>query len=344
MAQLTPATGAGWPFLVARTHATGYRLLLVPEVLATEHAYLIERSVAPGDDVAGPAVRTVAAGPATLSLVYRTHQVTTADLDPAGGAGPPVLDEHGRPIVMVYGFLCAGRVEPVAEGDLAVARARALDAYRRVARAGDHVPAERSTAYPLASGVRPVPAGGRPRRAPAGTPGRPVPAPQPTHPIATEPARDRLAVAPRRRGLVLLAGVVAAVLVAIGGWALTRPSGPTPVPPGLIGSWQGPVVPVAAGYPARTITVTISCVAPCRVPPGGALGTATDTIGCRYPLTLTAITGSKVTLAVSAGGRPGCLPAGQVELSGGRDAADLIWRTDGPQPRVVLEANGLHRL
>lgn len=129
----------GWPFAVARTATSGYRLLLVPPPLQDPaQRALVQRSVAPGDDTAGrPARRTVG----ELTLVYRTHHL-------------PGVDEHGRPLVMVYGFACPGRVAEVADEDLRRSLVMAQESYRRSR-------ATIASAFPLASAVEPV---ARPRR------------------------------------------------------------------------------------------------------------------------------------------------------------------------------------
>ncbi|GGM68782.1 hypothetical protein ACFFX1_29890 [Dactylosporangium sucinum] len=165
----------GWPFAVARTATSGYRLLLVPPPLADPaRRALVQRAVAPGDDADGPATRRVG----SLTLVYRTHRLLGAD-------------EHGRPLVMVYGFASPGRVAAVADEDLRFSLRTAQEVYR----------GERATIaspFPLASSV--------------------------------EPARLAGVGRPRRRApLVASVAVVLLVAALIGAWAALRPGTPDEV-------------------------------------------------------------------------------------------------------------------
>ncbi len=174
-------TATGWAFLVARTPTRGYRLLLVPD---RDWAGLVERHVAPGAD----GVHAVG----HLTVVSATHRVDR-------------LDEHGRPMDLVYGFATEAPLATVASEDLEVARARALDAYRRAV-ADEAGEPERSVGYPLRSVPR-LPAAAPPRR-----------------------VSGRL--------LVVAAVAVLAVAGTVVGFRAAR-SGPADTPEAVRGAWQG---------------------------------------------------------------------------------------------------------
>ncbi len=129
----TTALTACWPFLVARGRRQDYRCILVPEFLdrAGGRGFLAD-SVSGADPEAPPSVVHLADAPGgPITLVYRAHRLTRADL--ADPSDPHVLDEHGRPLHLLYGL--AYQKQPVrafadVEPDLVVALAAALSAYR----------------------------------------------------------------------------------------------------------------------------------------------------------------------------------------------------------------------
>jgi hypothetical protein len=167
-------TAVGSSFLVGRTYTTGYRTLLAPGFLTDVGA--LSRLVAPGRD--GVQTSTVDGRP--LTLVCRTEHLGSSD-----------VDEHGRPVVLVYGFACTTPLDEVAPADLERARAEALAAYRR-ATTRDDTTHESSSPFTLSS----------------------VPAPA----VASSPH------SPRRRYRLMAVATVAAVALAAGGWALFRAS------------------------------------------------------------------------------------------------------------------------
>jgi hypothetical protein len=129
MTTITALT-ACWPFLVARGRRQDYRCLLVPEFLdrAGGRGFLAD-SVSGVDPGAPPTVAHLADAPGgPITLVYRAHRLTRADL--ADASNPHVLDEHGRPLHLLYGL--AYRKQPArdVEPNLVVALAAALSAYR----------------------------------------------------------------------------------------------------------------------------------------------------------------------------------------------------------------------
>ncbi|MEW9549758.1 hypothetical protein [Nonomuraea sp. NPDC050783] len=121
----------GWPFLISRGRRAGYRTLLAPApaplVADGDHAVLADH-VEPGVVLDRPGVidLTTPSG-RPISVVHATHRVSAADL---GQAVAP-KDEHGRPLHLLYGFVCP-RVRAIRpdEADLRTALAAALEAYR----------------------------------------------------------------------------------------------------------------------------------------------------------------------------------------------------------------------
>jgi hypothetical protein len=206
----------GWHFLVARGRRKGYRALLAPDMLVErrEVGLLVEGLSADAGSGA-PRVETIPiAGIGTLSCAYRTERVDGSDLrDVVGG---PMLDEHGRPLEILYGIACAtpGTLDPH-PADLDDARAAALETYRLfLADEGGFV-VEQSTVSLLRSTVRPAPA------VPAGSFAVP-PLSRPRGPVLPPARRTGLA------GRPLVAGVGGGLLVlalAATAWVvLLRPS------------------------------------------------------------------------------------------------------------------------
>src|SRR6266545_3790448 len=219
----------GWAFLVARGRRYGHRTQLVPGVLRDLGVSgVIEDTV---DDAGpGPVVRYVPTPQGQVAIVARTHQLQPGDLDDAA-----VLDDHGRPLELIYGFVCLNATVAAPDGaDLHAAFHQALAVYRRfLADESGFVP-ERSEPYPLRSVVQPLPAG-RPA-AVAGTGGPPG--------------------SGTARPLVLLGagGVVAPVVVALLLIvpALRRPTAPPPPTGPLPGRSPSPA-PVAGTARSRPV-------------------------------------------------------------------------------------------
>jgi hypothetical protein len=119
----------GWPFLVARGRERGYRTILAPDFLTERRLHGMLSDAANGH---GPRELEIERpGVGRLTLVCRTEQVTEAELD--GGRDESLAtDEHGRPLEILYGIVCRGRLgDHVDDGDLGEARAEALASYRR---------------------------------------------------------------------------------------------------------------------------------------------------------------------------------------------------------------------
>ena len=129
----------GWPFLVAAGRRRDYSTLLAPDFLVSTLDYgILDESVRPGVD-GSVEVRT--RGGRRLTIVSATRSVG-------------VRDEHGRPLRMMYGFVCvAGSVPVPAAEDLAAALGVALPAYERFLADEDRVAVEPSAGFPLRSVV-----------------------------------------------------------------------------------------------------------------------------------------------------------------------------------------------
>jgi hypothetical protein len=163
----------GWAFLVARGRRQGYRTILAPDFLASArlHGLLAESASvhAAGSrhqaEIDGPGV-----GP--MTMVYETEQLTAAEL----GGDHAAVDEHGRPLEILYGIVSRqrlrGRVDP---DDLRIARAEALRSYRRFLAGETDFAVDASQAFAL-RGVdaraprSPAPRPARARRVPRAAP------------------------------------------------------------------------------------------------------------------------------------------------------------------------------
>jgi hypothetical protein len=119
----------GWPFLVARGRERGYRTILATGFLTERRLHGLLSDAANGQ---GPReVEVERPGVGRLTLVCRTEQMTEAELDGGRGEGL-ATDEHGRPLEILYGIVCRGRLGGhVDDADLGAARAEALASYRR---------------------------------------------------------------------------------------------------------------------------------------------------------------------------------------------------------------------
>jgi hypothetical protein len=133
----------GWPFLIARGRRRGYSVLLAPDFLIDRQGYgFLEEIVAPPPP---GAVRTRQSG--RSQVVWSAHPVAESDID-----GDP-HDEHGRPLLLLFGFLCEkGKVE-LDTADLDRSRGEALTTYRRFLAGEERFTIERSSSFSLRSAV-----------------------------------------------------------------------------------------------------------------------------------------------------------------------------------------------
>lgn len=139
-----------WPFLIARGRRRGYSVLLAPDFLVAEQDYgFLEDNVRP---LTGSAPFAVAETASPLGrqvcLVWADHPVTELDLD---GASPH--DEHSRPLRLMVGFLCSGKVSGPSTVDIDKAREDALATYRRFLEDEEHFTVESSQAFEAVSAI-----------------------------------------------------------------------------------------------------------------------------------------------------------------------------------------------
>jgi hypothetical protein len=217
---VTVESTMGWAFLVARGRHRGYRSILVPDFLANSgERSLLNESISGDVHSAGPPqIRPLIAGSAgSITVVYRAHRMTPADLAEGGVDGSDgglVTDEHGRPLDLLYGFVSrATGVAEAREDDLATAKRQVLDVYRRFLSDEAGFRTSTSRAYPVQ--VISEQAAPESRPAPAY---RPAPAPAPSRArapsIGGSPSRpaDRAPARSGRRRLALILAAVAAVI------------------------------------------------------------------------------------------------------------------------------------
>src|SRR3954469_25015360 len=149
-----------WPFLVARGRHRGYRTLLAPGFLTERRLHGLLSDSANGERMDGSRAREVEVERpevGALTLVYRTENMTEAELD--GGRGDGLAtDEHGRPLEMLYGIVCRGRLHGrVDDDDLGAARREAVESYRRFLAEEDGFEVDASDAFTL-RGITAAPA------------------------------------------------------------------------------------------------------------------------------------------------------------------------------------------
>lgn len=206
------AAPRGWAFLVARGRRKGYRVLLVPGLLAdsNQQGVLAEALSGGSGPREAPTVETItAAGIGPVSCAYRTERFVEAALD--GDPGRALLDEHGRPLEILYGVACAteGILNPDA-ADLDIARADALATYGRFLADEAGFTAERSEPFVLRSTISPS-------LVSAATPG------VPHQLVESGPTAPDLAVEPvpppsAGRGLVVAGVAALSIALATGAW------------------------------------------------------------------------------------------------------------------------------
>lgn len=167
----------GWAFLVARGRRAGYRTVLSPEFLITARREHVLAASTGAGGVGADGTRVVEvdddeAGP--LSIGYTSEQLTLADVsEVSSGATDVLIDEHGRPLEMVYGIVSRDLLlAPLHRDDLLVARDAALASYRRFLADEDGHRVDMAAAFalrtrtvPPASSAAPLARGARAARA-----------------------------------------------------------------------------------------------------------------------------------------------------------------------------------
>ena len=245
-----PSVAYGWAFLVARGRRKGYQSLLAPDFLVDSDEYGVLGQTVKGDFPAenAPRISSIAGLSAgDVTLAYRTQRLTPADLDgeSADGQSRPPSDEFGRPLDLLYGFVCrAADISDVQEVDLMTAKAEALRTYLRFLADESGFAVETSRSFALRSIVAPAPPqpvlGSPP-------PGEALPSPFPLlepaaagTPVQLPPAHRNSRLAP------LLAGALVVAASAIVWFVLLRGDG-------------GPVTKVTINEPTSD---TVDCSAP----------------------------------------------------------------------------------
>jgi hypothetical protein len=130
----------GWPFLIGAGRRRDYSTLMAPDFLVEALDYgVLDESVRPGSD-GSVEVRT--ASGRRLTIVSATRPVKS------------VRDEHGRPLRLMYGFVCVDGSVPVpAAEDLATAFSVAWPVYEEFLADEDRLAVEPSAGFPLRSVV-----------------------------------------------------------------------------------------------------------------------------------------------------------------------------------------------
>jgi hypothetical protein len=198
---------SAWPFLIARGRVRDYRTVLLPDVLAGPGAASALADALPiGEPGAEPRTSTVSGGRlGPHRITAQARVLHPADIGDRADAAQFVADEHGRPLVYLFGLLSPASApgEPDA-GHLALARDRALSAYREFL-------ADEADFAPARSGPIEVPAAAVPVPVPA-VEARPLPPPPALLPPRA-PRADRGAV--RIGPLVGLAASAAVLLIVL---------------------------------------------------------------------------------------------------------------------------------
>lgn len=178
----------GWPFLVARGRTRDYRTVLVPDFLADRGLHALLGDTLPIPEPGAPAGRTTVEHPDTGTLTVSSR---CAVLRPTDVDASTTRDEHGRPLVYLYGMV-QGPNAPGTDPD--DARERALSSYRRFLADEQGFTFDRSVAFPrtppIPAPATPVPQRGSPPViADASIPERPLAGHRPATGLRPEQAR-----------------------------------------------------------------------------------------------------------------------------------------------------------
>jgi hypothetical protein len=219
----------GWPFLIAAGPHRDYGIVLAPDFLVADLDYgFLDEAVRPGGEPRTVEVRS--RGGRRLTVVSATHTL-------APGEAAATHDEHGRPLRLLYGFVCRHPVADPDPADLAATFAVALEAFRRF----------------LDDEYSPAVMAGQPFAVRSAVTRRLEP--------AGAPARDAAVVGPVRRrakvGVAILAaaGLALALLLLLLLFLLPRPrtAPPEPCPSASVALGQRPIASAApAGCTEQT--------------------------------------------------------------------------------------------
>lgn len=149
---------AAWPFLIARGRRRGYTVLAAPPFLVRDREEgFLEPVVGPTPDAIATRVVESPSG-RRLSLVWGDHRVRG---DEIGEPADPV-DEHSRPLRLLYGFACQDAV--VDRPDLDGCLAAMLATYRRFLLGEEEFTVEESAPFQVDARVVAPPTTPAPRR------------------------------------------------------------------------------------------------------------------------------------------------------------------------------------
>jgi hypothetical protein len=216
----------GWAFLVARGARNGYRAVLAPDFLVSErrHGLLTERVRGTEPDTATAVERiTDRDGSTALTVTYRVEPAPAAELASVAGLDDVLLDEHGRPLEMLYGLVTT-RPMSAGDQDMARARAEAIHSYRRFLTDEEGVAVQPSAPFALTEaapvapdpGTPPAMPVGAPPAAPVGAPPQPSARPvQESWRVPAAPHRARPAGHVISRGVALAVALLAVLIGAV---------------------------------------------------------------------------------------------------------------------------------
>ena len=158
------AEQVGWPFAVSAGRRRDYTVIAAPDFLVDLGAHGALADVAAPIPAEQPArVTTMQAGGRRWSLAYRTKVVDPDDLtwsSETGAADPEsgrLLDEHGRPLRLIYGFVCSQEITTVDPWDLERAHRSVRASVAGLLSEEETFRSRRTAAFPLRSGLRPPP-------------------------------------------------------------------------------------------------------------------------------------------------------------------------------------------
>lgn len=218
----------GWPFLVARGRTRDYRTVLVPDVLADRGLHALLGDTLPIPEPGGLARTTIVEHPDTgpILVTYRSAVLQPADVD------GPARDEHGRPLVYLYGMVHGPDEQATDLGDV---REPALASYRRFLADEPGFAFDRSVAFPRTPPLAAPAAAVQQRLSHPAVPAPSIPDLQRTdrqvagpRPAPSRPAASRSTRRPAGgRSLAVVGGGALVVLAVVAVLWLTRPSNPT---------------------------------------------------------------------------------------------------------------------
>jgi hypothetical protein len=158
------AEQVGWAFAVSAGRRRDYTVIAAPDFMVDAGAHgALADVAAPTPAEQPPRVTTMQAAGQRWNLAYRTKVVDADDLTRGTetGASEPdtgrLLDEHGRPLRLIYGFVCSQDIASVDASDLERAHRSVRAALTALLGEEEGFRSRRTAAFPLRSGLRPPP-------------------------------------------------------------------------------------------------------------------------------------------------------------------------------------------